>query len=194
MLMKVVVIVTGAMLTAACVGRGEGGDTTRSARLDTARTDTASTSSTDDCVRGEPEPVLLSAPSRPIPRFERTGKLEAREDTQIDDTTSLTILHGGCAHYVENYTFTIRGAARDTTDADYWLERAVAYLRALDVGERRRSQIDDMVKALETAAAKQERYAYGEPIAVPEFTTITCAVRATAPDIMTVEVIYDVAL
>ena len=136
-MLKVVVIVTVAMLTAACVQRGEGGgDTARSDRLDTARTDTASTSSTDDCVRGEPEPVLLSTASRPAPRFERTGKLEAKEAAQIDD----------------------------------------------------------MIKALETAAAKDERYAYGEPIAVPEFTTVTCLVRTTAPDTVVVEVIYDVAL
>ena len=195
MLVNVVVIATGAMLTAACVQRGEGGgDTTRPARLDTARTDSASTSSTDDCVRGEPEPVLLSATSRPTPRFERTGQLEAKEDAQLDDTTSLAIMHGGCAHYVESYTFTIRGVARDTTDSDYWLHRAAQYLRGLDVGERRRSQIDDMIKALETAAVKEERYAYGEPIAVPEFTTVTCLVRTTAPDTVVVEVIYDVAL
>jgi hypothetical protein len=195
MLVKVVVIATGAILTAACVDRREGGgDTTRSARLDTARTATASTSSTDDCVRGEPEPVLRSAASRPAPRFERTGKLEAKEEAQLDDTTSLAIMHGGCAHYVESYTFTIRGVARDTTDSDYWLGRAAAFLRALDVGERRPSQIDDMIKALETAAAKDERYAYGEPIAVPEFTTITCTVRTTAPDTVVVDVTYDVAL
>ena len=196
MLVKVVVIATGAILIAACVERGEGGgDTTRStAPVDTARADTASTSSTDDCVRGEPEPVLLSAASRPAPRFERTGKLEAKEEAQLDDTTSLAIMHGGCAHYVESYAFTIRGVARDTTDSDYWLGRAAAFLRALDVGERRRSQIDDMIKALETAAAKDERYAYGEPIAVPEFTTITCTVRTTAPDTVVVDVTYDVAL
>ena len=165
---------------------------TDTARTDTARADAGSAVATDDCVRGEPEAALEG--SRVTSRFQRTGRLAATEDAQLDDTTSLRIMHGGCAHYVESYTFVVRGAVRDTTDTDYWLSRAVVYLRALGVVERRASQIDQMVTALETAAAKADPYAYGEPLSVPEFTTISCTVRRGAPGSVVVEIVYDVAL
>jgi hypothetical protein len=178
-----------ANVIAACAETARGPDTVRAVAEvpDTLRTDTSG--KTDDCVRGEPEPVIRLGTAS----FQRTGKLDAIEDAQVDDTTRLRITHGGCAHYVESYVFTIRGAARDSADVGHWLQRAAAYVRTLDVGERRRSQMDEIAKAFEKAASASEPYRYGEPISVPELTTITCTVKR-APDGAVIEVIYDVAL
>ena len=168
-------------------------DTSVSARADSVRPDTSAATSTDDCVRGEPEPVLASTGTAPRPRFQRTGALSAAEDAQVDDTTSLHITHGGCAHYVENYTFTIRGATRDTSDTDYWLERGAALLRSLPVGERRTAQIEALATTLMMEAAKPAPYTYGEPIAIPELTTVTLTVTHKDGGVV-IDLVYDVAL
>lgn len=188
------ILLVSSNLAGACSAAGGRVDTLASARVDSARADTASPASTDDCVRGEPEPVLAGAGSaRPAPRFERTGKLSAVEDLQVDDTTSLRIAHGGCAHYVESYTFSIRGATRDTTDSDYWLEYSAALLTALPVDERRRSQIAALTKTLTAEAAKGVPYVYGDPISIPELTTVTLVVTRKDAGVA-IELVYDVAL
>jgi len=189
------ILVVISNIAGACSAAGGRVDTLASARVDSVGADTAAVAaSTDDCVRGEPEPVLAGAGSaRPAPRFERTGKLSAVEDLEVDDTTSLRIAHGGCAHYVESYTFSIRGATRDTTDADYWLERAAALLTALPVDERRRSQIAALTKTLTAEAAKGVPYVYGDPISIPELTTVTFVVTRKDAGV-TIELVYDVAL
>ncbi len=178
-----------ALVAAACRARAGADDTVRA---DSARTDTTARA-TEQCVRGEPEPALhASAAARP--RFERRGKLRAVEDIQLDDTTSLQITHGGCAHYVETYAFMIHGAARDTADARYWLERGAEYLAALPAVETRRVQLEQMVAALKQAAAAPTPYKYGEPISVGEMATVVWTVRAAGQGVVVVEITYDFAL
>ena len=189
-----VVLALGLLATTACSGsQGRRDDESPSAmRIDSTRRDTTA-ASTDDCVRGEPEPVLAATGRLRAPRFERTGRLSATEDVQVDDTTSLRITHGGCAHYTETYAFTVSGATRDSADADYWLERAAALLRSLPAAENRTSQIAALATTLGAEAAKPDPYAYGEPISIPELTTVTVSVTRKAGDAV-LEIIYDVAL
>src|SRR5688572_3135373 len=164
----------------ACSGRGgangDPADTTRlsPAQADTTRPDSGSqATAAEECVRGEPEPALAtSGRTARAPRFQRTGKLEAIEDADINDSTSLRISHGGCAHFAETYAFTIRGATRDSADVAAWLTQGAASLRALDVVEDRKSQLDEMAKALETAATSKPSYVFGDPISVSEMVTI----------------------
>jgi hypothetical protein len=181
-------MVAAAVLAAACGG---------SARPDTARAtdspraaDSAAPSS-DDCVRGEPVPALLPTAR---PRFERTGRLEAVETARLNDTTDLRIDQGGCAHYGETYTFTIRRARRDTSDAKYWLVRAADYLRALPVVETRRGEIEQIVTALDGAARAPEPYRYGEAIRASEMALVMVTVRRGREGAVVVEVVFDVAL
>jgi hypothetical protein len=101
---RIALVLAVLLWMAACNRGAVGKDTARgdSARAQSAASADSTTLATEDCVRGEPEPALpATAPSAGQPRFERTGKLEATEDVQLNDTTSLRITHGGCAHYVE---------------------------------------------------------------------------------------------
>jgi hypothetical protein len=183
----------GVLVTAGCGAGDTRVDTAASARADSSRQDTVATVQTDDCVRGEPEPVLAPSGASPSARFERTGKLTAREDVAVDDSTSLEITHGGCAHYVEGYVFTIRGATRDTSDTDYWLDRAAALLRSLPVREIRVAQIEELAKTLTTEAAKPAPYEHGQPISIPELTTVTLTVTRKDGSVV-IDLVYDVAL
>jgi hypothetical protein len=190
--MKIILLLAAVVWTAACNRGAPRNDT---ARADSPRADPTAQAS-DECVRGEPEPVLTATgPAGARPRFERTGKLEATEDTRLNDTTALRITHGGCAHYVETYTFTVRGAVRDTADAKYWLARTADYLRALPAVEVKRSQLAEMAAALQKAAAGTPPYTYGDPIQASEMATVTSTVRrgGTARAVV-IEVVYDVAL
>jgi hypothetical protein len=193
MLMKSGVLVLSVGLATACVGRAERADTVRadSARGDTVLADSGTRTSADECVRGEPEPALAtSGRTARAPRFQRTGKLEAIEDAEIDDSTSLRISHGGCAHFAETYAFTIRGATRDSAEVAAWLTQGAASLRALDVVEDKKSQMDEMAKALETAATSKPSYVFGDPISVSEMVTITVVVRRVN-NASVIEVLYN---
>jgi hypothetical protein len=176
-----------AIVSGACARAAGGSD---SAQDDTARAETDPLAASD-CVRGEPEPALAVAAR---PRFERTGKLAAVEEARLDDTTSVRITHGGCAHYVETYAFTVRGAVRDTTDSRYWLARAADYLRALPAVEERKPQLDQMIAAVEAAAKAETPYAYGEPIRASEMALVWFTVRRPQPGTALIEIVFDVAL
>jgi hypothetical protein len=135
---------------------------------------------------------VLTSSAAARPRFERRGKLEATEEIQLNDTTSLRITHGGCAHYVETYAFTVRGAVRDTTDSRYWLARAADYLRALPAVEVKRLQLTGMATTLQKAAGAP--YTYGEPISASEMASVSAVVRSAGKGTVVIEIVYDVAL
>jgi hypothetical protein len=186
--MKISLLLVVLAWTAACNRGASGNDTTR---VDTTRADSGAQASSE-CVRGEPEPVLATTGTGARPRFQRRGKLEATEDLQLNDTTSLRITHGGCAHYVETYAFTVRGAVRDTADSKYWLARAADYLRALPVGEVKRPQLTEMAAALQKASGAP--YTYGESIPASEMATVSPVVRSAGKGAVVIEIVYDVAL
>lgn len=189
-------------VTVACGGRqNRESDTSRSdsarvARSDSALGDSASAKpAAQDCVRGEPEPALsASGPAATRPKFVRTAPLEATEDATVDDTTSLRILHGGCAHFVESYVFTVRGTGPDTSDTAYWLRRAASYLRGLPVVEMKQGQIESMAKALETAARSTPPYSYGDPLDAAETVTVTAVVRNDGARARLIEIVYNNAI
>jgi hypothetical protein len=185
-------VLLAAVLWAAACDRGVGGSDTP--RAESARAD-SSALAPDDCVRGEPQPALIATGATgPRPRFERTGKLEATEEGRLNDTTSLRITHGGCAHYVMTYAFTVRGAVRDTADSRYWLARSIDYLQALPVVETRRGEIDQIVTALQDAAGKPAPYTYGEAIRASELALVWATVRNAARGAVLVEIVFDVSL
>jgi hypothetical protein len=178
------------LVTAACGGGAGRADT---ARQDSARAD-SSVQADERCVRGEPEPALTASGSATRPRFERRGKLDAIEDVRLDDTTALRITHAGCAHYVQRYEFTVRGAVRDTADTRYWLMRGAEYLETLATVENVRAQISDMVKGLRGAASAPPAYAYGDPIRASELAHVYFSVRGAGPRAVVIEIVYDYAL
>src|SRR6185503_12420910 len=54
-----------------------------------------------DCVRGEPEALLVSRSD-----FNRSGVGEATEKVRTESPVALTIRHFGCAHYALDFEFT----------------------------------------------------------------------------------------
>ena len=66
-------------------------------------------------------------------------------------------------------------------------------LTALPIAERRTSQIAELVKTLTAEAAKAEPYSYGDPISIPELTTVTFLVTRKDGGVV-IELVYDVAL
>ena len=170
-----------------------GGGRVGTAESENARRDTTA-SAVDECVRGEPEPVLRAAGAAARPRFERRGTLSAVEDLQLDGATSLRITHGGCAHYVMTYAFTVRGAARDTADSRYWLGRSIDWLRALPVVESHEGEIDQIVTALRTAAGAPTPYTYGKPVRASEMAQVWASVNRAGRDAVRVEVVFDYML
>ena len=164
------------------VACGQGGrdvvDTSRATPVDslriTARVDSAQTASTEQCVRGEPEPALEPAVQAV---FQRTSKIEATEDARVADTLSLLIRHGGCAHFSEVFAFTITGAANNTADSQRWLRLGAQLLRRLNVVDVKKSQMEEMAAALEKAAEVTTPYVYGDPISVSEMVTLYVTAR-----------------
>lgn len=179
------------LLATACSSSTPQGDTPRG---DSGAADTANRA-VDECVRGEPEPALVAAGTTAGgPRFRRTGKLEAIEEARVDDTTSVRITHTGCAHYVQRFEFTVRGAVRDTADTWYWLERSARYLQALPAVEDMRSQLGDMASALRGAASAPTPYTYGDGIRVSEMAQVYFVVRTAGPRAAVLEVVFDYVL
>ena len=178
------------LATVACGGGAGRADT---AHQDTSRGDSVARSD-EGCVRGEPEPALTVSGSATRPRFERRGKLEAIEDVHVDDTTSLRITHTGCAHYVQRFEFTVRGATRDTADVRFWLEQAARYLEALPSVESMRPQLASMATALRSAARASPPYVYGNGIQASELAQVFLSVRNPVKGTVVVEVVYDYAL
>jgi hypothetical protein len=179
------------LLCAACDTGGGAADSAQagSTNRDTGRGDTTAVS-IDDCVRGEPEPALSAGRGR----FERTGKLEAIEETRLDDSTSLRIRHTGCAHYVQHFELTVRGVVRDTADARYWLARGAEYLEALPAVETLQPQLNDMRAALRSAADAPTSYSYGDPLRASEMAHVYFTVRSAGRGAVVVEIVFDYVL
>ena len=188
--MKLALLPLAAAASLAACG---GGSRTPTPETAGQRQDTGA-STEAECSRGEPEPALRVASAAARPRFECRGKLEAVEVIQLDDTTSLRITHGGCAHYVMTYAFTVRGAVRDTADARFWLDRTVLWLRALPIAENHEGEIDQIVTALRTAASASTPYAYGQAIRASEMAQVWALVRRGERGVVTVEVVFDYVL
>ena len=174
-----ILFVLAITLSAACAQSGRDVvDTSRATPVDSpraaAKADTTQTASTEQCVRGEPEPVLKPAVQAV---FQRTSKLEATEDARVADTLSLLIRHGGCAHFSEIYAFTVTGAANNTADSQRWLRHGAQILRRLNVVDVKKSQMEEMATALEKAAELTTPYLYGDPISVSEMVTLYVTAR-----------------
>lgn len=185
-------MLTVAVLATAACGAGAGRSDT--AQRDTARADSA-VQSDDGCVRGEPVPALIATgPPTSRPRFQRTGKLDATEDARLNDTTSVHIVHTGCAHFVQRFEFTVRGATRDTSDKRFWLEQGARHLEMLPATETMRGQLGQMVAALRTAAAASTPYAYENGLQASELGLVFLSVRKPGPDTAVVEIVFDYAL
>ena len=179
------------LATAACGGGARHADTTSQ---DTPRADT-SAQSDEGCVRGEPVPALIATgPPTSRPRFQRTGKLDAIEEGRVDDSTSVRIVHSGCAHFVQRFEFIVRGATRDTSDKRFWLEQGARYLDALPATESMRGQLGQMTTALRGAAAASTPYVYGNELQASELGLVFLSVRQPGPRTTLVEIIFDFAL
>ncbi len=107
---------------------------------------------------------------------------------------AIRITHTGCAHYVQRYELTVRGAVRDTADSHYWLVRGAEYLETLATVENVQSQISDMIKGLRGAASAPATYAYGDPIRASELAHVYFSVRGAGPRAVVIEIVYDYAL
>lgn len=142
-----------------------------------------------DCVRGQPEPLLVSAPGKPRPVFRRTGPREAVETLRIDPATRLTIRHFGCAHFALELTF-VTGAGGPRSPAA-WLSRAAEWLQRLPVVPDQQQIVRHIARRLQQAAT--EPYTFGTPLPMSETAALTVELHRSRSDTRLV-VLYEVAL
>ena len=177
-LMRTALVILAIVGLSACAKAGDAIDTAKSVAADSPRvaatSDSGQPASSEQCVRGEPVPVLKPSVKAV---FQRTATLEATEDARVADTLSLLIRHGGCAHFSEIYAFTVTGAANNTAESQRWLRHGAQILRRLDVTDTKKSQMDEMAAALEKTADVPTPYIYGDPISVSEMVTLYVTAR-----------------
>lgn len=154
---------------------------------DSVAGDTAT--SGQECVRGEPMPVLKRTVASPT-SFRRTGRLAAEESVTIEGV-SVRIAQAGCAHAVEAYEFTVRGDQHALSDTPYWFARAAQLLRQLDATEAKARQARVMAEALARNAATA---AFDSPLELTETTSVLLRVTRPSPGTTKLEVVFDAAL
>ncbi|SHH26394.1 hypothetical protein SAMN04488109_3430 [Chryseolinea serpens] len=87
----------------------------------------------NDCVRGEPEPVLKKA-VYPNEIFQRQPDGTAIESTDLEHNDRLLIYHKGCEYYWLTFRFETSRFQADTTDVPYWMDKAVGFMRDIRKG------------------------------------------------------------
>jgi len=102
-----------------------------------AEVDTANLAENDttanDCVRGEPEPVLKKA-IYPNEIFQRQPDGTATESVDLENNDHLIIYHKGCEYYWLTFRFETSRFQADTTDVLYWMDKAVGCMRDIRNG------------------------------------------------------------
>jgi hypothetical protein len=150
----------------------------------------AADSAQKDCVRGEPEPVLVWSHESQKYSFEKLAS-ETTERLTLDDKTALTVRNFGCAHYALEFTFLLTGERASDHQPKEWLARAAALLRRLEARPASEPLLSQAADRLQRAAVAP--YEYRTPLSIPENTSVTLDVRSVADGTKLV-VLYDVAL
>lgn len=144
-----------------------------------------------ECTVDPPEGGLLDRSSVVFRRIEvRKTEMHIEERAEFRDashTTEVVASTGGCAHLGTAYRFVVRDA-RPLTDRAHYLERAAGLLELLPLARTDRDFRDDIVKTIRERSDDDCTYLANE------ITTVTCTIEQLAPGLVSVQLIYDIAL
>lgn len=146
----------------------------------------------EGCTRGDATPVL-DASKVTGHSFARGIGPRAEEKATLPGGVPVTILHTGCAHYVEHYRF--RLPHDGTPGAGYpWLAKTAELLTAMPVRDDRTKSITEWVALLQKRSSAKPAYVLGEEIVVQEgFSWLSLDVKP-ANGGSEIELVYDIAL
>lgn len=153
----------------------------------------AATSLGDEgCTRGDATPAL-DASKVTGHSFVRGIGPRAEEKATLPGGVPLTILHTGCAHYVEVFTF--RLPHDGTPGPDYpWLSKTAELLKTMPVNESRKRTVDEWVDLLSKRSEAKPAYVLGEEIVVTAgFSSLSLRVKPANGE-SEIELVYDIAL
>jgi hypothetical protein len=121
----------------------------------------------NDCVRGEPEPVLKKA-VYPNEIFQRKPDGTAIESTDLANNDRLIIHHTGCEYYWLTFRFETSRFRADTTDVPYWMDKAVGFMRDIHKGLDAGVDIDNGTEAIALLLKENKVPALSEEIVFQE--------------------------
>lgn len=118
----------------------------------------------------------------------------AEEKATLPGGVPVTILHTGCAHYVEVYTF--RLPHDGTPGPDYpWLAKTAELLKSMPVRADRRKTIAEWVDLLAKRSSAKPAYILREEIAVQAgFSSLSLDVKPANGGESEIVFAYDIAL
>lgn len=150
----------------------------RRAGADSASVSADTSAAAAGCVRGAPEPLFTAS------QFRREGPLRATEEVRTEGAISLTIRHGGCAHFGLEFEFRWeRGTMPGRAAA---LQQGAQLLASLPQGDAGRALLPAVIAAIRSLAADTTQ----SSLAVSELETIS----ASVPGTNVLQVQYGVAL
>lgn len=153
----------------------------------------ASQQPAEDCVSGEPQPVLNAAsPLIHGHAFTITGTRTAEESAVLDPDLAIHVSRAGCAHYSLVYSFSIATRV-PRSDTGAWLREASEVMRRIA-----RAETTGFAATLAAALERQAKtgsYLYGTPIDItPGYASAVLEVAADSHERTAVRVSYQVAL
>lgn len=172
----------------ACRGASPGAAAERRGSADKAAPPSATS---DECVRGRPEPILAAPAGAPAPTFRRLGAYKAEETTRLRGNVEVSVRQFGCAHYAVEFALSIPDAPLRKLPPAAGLQRAALLLEELTVVPAQQAALRSIAEFLRAHASVP--YAYGRALRMSEMETVSVRAEA-APAGTRLLVLYDVAL
>lgn len=146
------------------------------------------TTGEEGCTRGDAAAVLDAAKVTGH-SFTRGVGPRAEEKATIPGGIALTVVHTGCAHFVERYTF--RLPHDGTPGPDYpWLTKTAELVKSLPVRADRIETTAQWASRLTKRSAEKPAYVLGDEIAVEEKSSLSLHVTSRGGE-SEIELVYD---
>jgi hypothetical protein len=194
-------LIIASLVSLASCSRGDSADS-ESTRSSSAAVDDTSESLKDspdnssaaqpgqECVRGEPEPLLTGDVGGQQPTFTRTGRYTSTESVQLDGDIRFTIEQSGCAHYVEELTFFVSEPI-DARNTAGWLAHAAQLLSTAPFKKDERQGMNSLAGELDKAAKVDAAGSRTVSISESESATVTIERSGSGTKLT---IVHDVAL
>lgn len=147
----------------------------------------------EGCTRPDATPVLDPKKVGKHEFHEGMGP-RAEEKGVLTGNVPVTVVHTGCQHLVERYSFRLPRGKHAEDELQYWLGLGAEMLRELPVRADRAKATARWAEVLEARAHEKEPYVAGSEIPVSEgaaWVSVTVKKSATADQL---DVVYDAAL
>jgi hypothetical protein len=117
-----------------------------------------------DCMRGQAEPIIKKT-VYPNAIFKlNTDNLTGTETLDLEMGERLIINNWGCEYFVLTFRFETERFQADTTDVNYWLDKAVNLIREIENGIDAPLDIVGGTIAVENFSKENKNYNLGEEI------------------------------